>query len=76
MALNTPVNKVVLGNQTLMDLTSDTVTPETLALGTTAHDASGAPIVGTASVGGLALEQWDFEEQQNGNLRLVWKGAS
>ena len=44
---NTTVNKVVLGNETLLDLTADTVTPQTLYLGTTAHDASGAAIVGT-----------------------------
>lgn len=31
----------------MIDLTADTVTPETLAQGTTAHDASGATIVGT-----------------------------
>ena len=44
---NTTVNKVVLGNETLLDLTADTVTPQTLYLGTTAHDASGTAIVGT-----------------------------
>lgn len=41
------VNKVVYGNQTLVDLTEDTVTPETLAVGVTAHDKSGNIIVGT-----------------------------
>lgn len=41
------VNKVVYGNNTLIDLTSDTVTAETLAEGVTAHDASGAAILGT-----------------------------
>lgn len=41
------VNKVVLGNRTLLDLTQDTVTPNTLVLGTTAHDASGKAISGT-----------------------------
>lgn len=50
---NTTVNKVVLGNETLLDLTADTVTPQTLYLGTTAHDASGAAIVGTMSGGGV-----------------------
>lgn len=44
------VNKVVMntenGAETLIDLTGDTVTPETLAKGVTAHDASGAVIVG------------------------------
>lgn len=42
------VNKVVYGGQTLVDLTSDTVTPETLASGVTAHNAKGEVITGTA----------------------------
>lgn len=46
------INKVVLGDQTLIDLTSDTVTPDTLAVGATAHDKTGASIVGTMSSGG------------------------
>lgn len=44
---NNPINKVVYGNDVLMDLTEDTVEPKTLVLGTTAHDRSGAPIAGT-----------------------------
>lgn len=44
-------NKVVLGNETLIDLTGDTVTAASLAQGYTAHDASGAPITGTMSGG-------------------------
>ena len=40
------VNKVVYGSETLVDLTNDTVTPETLAVGVTAHDASGKVITG------------------------------
>lgn len=47
-----PVNKVVFGGQTLIDLTGDTVTPDTLAVGATAHDKTGASIVGTMSGGG------------------------
>ena len=45
------VNKIVMnttdGEQTLIDLTGDSVTPETLAEGVTAHDASGEKITGT-----------------------------
>ncbi len=44
-------NKVVFNGQTLIDLTADTVTPATLMQGYTAHDASGAAIVGTATGG-------------------------
>lgn len=45
-------NKVVYGGNTLIDLSGDTVTAATLLEGYTAHDASGAPIIGTASSGG------------------------
>ena len=41
------VSKVIYGETTLMDLTSDTVTASTLAEGITAHDATGASITGT-----------------------------
>ena len=51
MANNTYVNKVQYGSSTLIDLTSDTVTAGTLLSGYTAHDASGAPITGTADLG-------------------------
>lgn len=41
------VNKVDLNGVTVLDLTSDTVTPETLLVGTTAHNAKGETITGT-----------------------------
>lgn len=41
------VNKVVLSGETLIDLTADTVTPETLLSGTTAHSPSGEAITGS-----------------------------
>ncbi|MBP5596196.1 MAG: hypothetical protein J6Y02_12495 [Pseudobutyrivibrio sp.] len=44
------INKVVFGNQTLIDLTADTITPADLANGVTAHDASGAAITGTSTL--------------------------
>ena len=40
------VNKVELGNETLIDLTSDTVQADTLLNGATAHAANGEQIVG------------------------------
>lgn len=47
---NEYVSKVVLSNgTTLIDLTADTVTPETMLTGTTAHDKSGAKITGTCT---------------------------
>lgn len=47
MAVNENVNKVVYGNSTLIDLTNDTVVPEALVDGYTAHDRSGATVTGT-----------------------------
>lgn len=43
-------NKVVLGNETLIDLTGDTVTPQTLLAGATAHDNRGEQIQGAVVV--------------------------
>lgn len=45
------INKVIRKGAVVLDLTSDTVTPETLMSGATAHNAAGDPIVGTASSG-------------------------
>ena len=42
-------NKVVYGSETLIDLTSDTVSPDKLAQGITAHDKSGDVITGTST---------------------------
>lgn len=41
------VNKVVYAGQTLVDLTSDTVTADVLKEGYTAHDKAGNPVTGT-----------------------------
>ena len=46
------VNKVVLGEDTLIDLTADTVSADKLSKGVTAHDMAGEPIVGTMEAGG------------------------
>ena len=43
------VNKLVVGNEVKFDLTGDTVAPNTLLTGTTAHDKSGAQITGTCT---------------------------
>lgn len=42
-------NKVVYDGEVLIDLTADTVTPDKLAKGITAHDKSGATITGTST---------------------------
>lgn len=41
------INKVIIGNDVKLDLTGDTITSEDLKKNVTAHDKSGAPIVGT-----------------------------
>ena len=52
MANNPYVNKVTIGNQTVLDLTGDTVDAAHLAKGYTAHDMAGESIVGTMEAGG------------------------
>lgn len=47
------INKVVFDNNTLIDLTSDTVTPSSLGYGVTAHAADGTSIVGNAYTSAL-----------------------
>ena len=46
------VNKVILGEDTLIDLTADTVSADKLSKGVTAHNMAGEPIVGTMEAGG------------------------
>lgn len=43
------ISKVVFGNTTLIDLTSDTITASDLAYGVTAHGADGAAITGSST---------------------------
>ena len=47
-----PINKVEYFGRVLIDLTEDTVSPETLAKGATAHNAKGEKITGTMESGG------------------------
>ena len=53
------INKVVLNDVVKLDLTGDTVTPETLAEGVTAHDAAGNPITGTMKMGITSTKVWE-----------------
>ena len=61
------INKVVLntdaGEQTLVDLTGDTVTPETLAEGATAHSADGEAIVGTMKASAPVQPDWNQTDE-------------
>lgn len=50
MADNQYINKVVFGNETLIDLSTDTLaSAASLLEGVTAHDRSGAPVTGTCT---------------------------
>ncbi|MCM1336037.1 MAG: hypothetical protein NC237_13435 [Eubacterium sp.] len=44
------VNKVEIGGETVLDLTNDTVSAETLLSGVTAHDAAGEAVSGSAVI--------------------------
>lgn len=56
------INKVVYAGNTLMDVTEDTVTPETLAEGATAHDASGEIITGVMIGGNKDIPTYHYAE--------------
>ncbi len=71
MANNPYVNKVEYGGSTLIDLTGDTVAPDKLLQGYTAHDASGAPIVGTAVIPSAAISVVDTMDPAGGTIRTI-----
>lgn len=54
MANNEHINKVIYGNDTLIDLTSDTVTQADVLNSKSFHDASGTLRTGTADISGKA----------------------
>lgn len=76
MAENTNVNKVVYGNDTLIDLTQDSVSAENLLEGETAHDRSGAPVTGTAKQGHILKNQAGTAMTQRANMLFKDAGLS
>lgn len=64
MAANKVVMNTPEGEQTLIDLTNDSVTPETLAEGTTAHDASGQQVTGTMPTSVVLYTKQELTEEQ------------
>lgn len=62
-------NKIVYGGNTLIDLTEDTIVPEKLAYGLTAHDASGQSITGTLKTIPLDPIEYDY------NIGYITNGA-
>ncbi|MBP5605552.1 MAG: hypothetical protein J6X60_08420, partial [Ruminiclostridium sp.] len=76
------VNKVVRSTgEVLIDLTADTVVPEVLLSGYTAHNAAGVAVTGTASGGSLNYRtqaQWyamNFEQRKAAGLTLIGSQA-
>ena len=60
-------NKVIYADQTLIDLTGDTVTEDTLIEGKVAHNAKGEQIVGTMKAPTVT---------DDGNGGLVFSGVT
>lgn len=72
MANNQYVNKVVYGNQTLIDTSSVTVTPDKLLDGYTALDKTGQLITGTAPAGaGSTIVVTDENDSHGGIHRII-----
>lgn len=73
------VNQVIYGGETLVDLTGDNVTPETLLEGVTAHGANGERITGTLSVQSIVdavLAQVLENDKKKYPVGYVWISAS
>ena len=49
-------NQVIVNGENILDLRSDTVTPETLQKGYTAHDKSGTKITGTLEASSVSVQ--------------------
>lgn len=65
------VNKVDVNGVTVLDLTQDSVTPATLKKGETAHDASGASIVGTMESSAPNLQSKSVTYTENGSATVT-----
>ena len=75
------VNKVVINDEIKIDLTSDTVSPDTLSKGITAHDKSGNVIVGTmtqdapAVNGQTVVKRCDYAVKNGDFVSHCWYDA-
>lgn len=65
------VNKVDVNGVTVLDLTQDSVTPATLKKGETAHDASGAAIVGEMESSAPSLQSKSVTYTENGSATIT-----
>ena len=64
---NKNYNKIVANNKTIIDLTSDTVTPETLLSGRIAHSSDGSIIVGIRP-NNISTEEEALSDDNNGDI--------
>ena len=62
------INKVIYNGQVLIDLTSSTVTPETLVEGTIAFNSAGEQIVGTLVISGGYTNQVPISINADGTI--------
>lgn len=76
MAVNKVVYNTANGERVLMDLTTDTVTPETLAEGATAHDATGRGITGTMATDVVRYGAQSLTDAQKSQARTNIGAAS
>lgn len=68
------INEVIYGTTELIDLTEDTVTPDDLSEGITAHDQSGGLITGTNQRGILVIR--DSSDSHGGTVRTITSGEA
>lgn len=64
------VNKVEFGDETLVDLTEDSVTPEKVLKGATFHSSSGEKAEGILSILAESVNEDQFEIDENKKLNL------
>lgn len=62
-------SQVIVGGETIIDLTKDSVTPETLAEGATAHGANGELINGTMPVTTVLYTEQALNDSQKAQAR-------
>lgn len=72
---NEYINKVVFGSDTLIDLTKDTVDASKLLEGYTAHDKSGATIIGTCDFDSNTMDADASADEILANKKAYVKGT-
>ena len=73
---NQYTNIVVVGEDTIVDLSADTVTADKLLDGFTAHDATGAPITGTCKNIPIEPFAYDYEKRYTANGTFKYENST